>query len=329
MISKICDRHRYRSMRGMRKAYAGCAQFFYAKHSVISLPENIELERDDNRQALLKTIESVHEHCAANHKICLDFSATKRVYVSGMIMLFAELHNLKNIRPELKLKCRISHASKVNHVLNQIGLFKLCGYKFTNVQKFKDVIYWKVCHGTKAISEKYDEIVDEKYREIFAEADTYRACVEATINVSKHAYIEQRKLSHVDIEKTAWWSFTQIKDGTFFIAICDLGIGIPATLQKKHKSLFELLKTLRRNKDSDILKITVDKGESRTGLEYRGNGIPNMALTARNTPGAKMTIFSSRGVITVDNHDFYTKDYRRGIPGTIVLWSFPLETSHA
>ena len=46
------------------------------------------------------------------------------------------------------------------------GLIAVAGYKFTNVQRFSDVIYWKVCHGTKAISEKYDEIVEFSLRRI-------------------------------------------------------------------------------------------------------------------------------------------------------------------
>lgn len=330
MINRIAKRHRYRSTFFMsKKSHSGGT--IYKHIFSIQLPSIITLSEPPKkstlpnfRNILINKVKQLHASIFENTIVLLDFSSTKKIYADGMIYLFAEIKNLINIK-SIKFRCKKSRNSKVNHALYQIGLFKIFNEKFFPQTSYKDVVHWKSCAGTKIIGPVFEEVIPQNslIGKKADEINLYGVCNEATLNVLHHAYIAQRKLSEVDYQNEAWWMFSQVKDGISSVAICDLGLGIPATLPIKRKSLYDLLCSFS-NGDADLIKGAIETPSSRTALDHRGNGLPRIAKLAQETPGASLTIFSNKGTVQIDSNNITGFNSPSEIPGTIILWKFPV-----
>lgn len=286
MISRVKLRHRYRSMfyalkkRTHERGEAGvCA----SDSVVIYVPVKIRIGREEERNLLFKTVNRMYTTAKKNMNICFNFTHTQKVYSHGMLYFFAEINNLHNMYPTLKLSCIVSHTAKVNHVFLQIGLFELCNHRFKQKKFYEDVVHWRSSSGINVIGKNFDIIIDPDYElpELPDYIDIFGACVEATKNAHIHAYIADRTLSKVAWQTTSWWIFSQIKDNMITIAICDLGVGIPGTLPITNQGIFEKVKKfIKGTLDADLIKEAIETPRSRTGKGYRGNGLKRIAEIA-------------------------------------------------
>lgn len=334
MISRIANRHRYRSCFYQRqcqkkyKAIIGDKDNYFK----VKMPNKINIYSNSWRVLVLKAVRKMHKFSSKKRNICIDFTSTEKIHVSGMLYVFSEICNLLNINPNLKLKCIESRTKKVNHVLEQIGVFKVCNHNFLPSKEYNDVIYWRYIYGVGVLGEKFDRIVSpyQVLNEIPMDIDIYGACVEATKNAHVHAYIEKRQLSPVANQKTSWWMFSQIKDNILTVAICDLGIGIPKTLPKANKPLYKAILTFFKAKnDADFIWGAIVAPSSRTHKAFRGNGLKKIATIAHDDARASLEIYSSRGYIEIYRKRHRLCNYKSELPGTIVLWDIPLGDKNA
>ena len=155
------------------------------------MPAEITLDNPIYRDLLLRSVEKFHILVKKCKHISVSFKQTKKVLPHGMLYLYAEMENLISIYPELRFSCVLSRHDKVNHVLFQIGMLKLCRHSFTETKKYNDVIYWRKCSGKQVISEQFDTIIDPNkiLTNISDKSDIYGGCVEATKNAHMHASI--------------------------------------------------------------------------------------------------------------------------------------------
>lgn len=335
MISHIPNRHRYRSclFHNRRQRWFQRQRLLRRGSGTFRIPEAIRMPhllgiyREDERNLLLGAVRLIHDKAARKGKVCLDFTETRKIYTQGMLYLYAEVKNLQNLRPNLRFSCIESRNDKVNHVLHQVGMFALCRHSFTVKKQYRDVVYWRSCHGVEVLAESFDKVIDPDnvLNKIPASIDIYGGCVEATKNAHVHAYIEERKLSPVDNENTAWWIFSQIKDGKVSIAICDLGIGIPRTLPKTDRNFFmKILASIASRTDAHLIEGAIDTPSSRTQKGYRGNGLKKIAKIAADDRRASFAIYSGKGYVGTDSGRRQKCNYSRALPGTIVAWNLPL-----
>ena len=160
----------------------------------------------------------------------------------------------------------------------------------------------------------------------------YGGCVEATKNVTRHAYIEERDFSKVASAECEWWIFTQMKDNRLTVNICDLGLSIPKTLPITRRTFYNktlaTLATLGRSaSDADLISLAIHDPTSRSGESYRGNGLPKIANIAKNLDNAYLEIYSRNGYIRVSKNKECKSKMKIAIPGTIISWSLPIGES--
>lgn len=335
MISRTRDRHRYisefYSRRKLRKYIRNIRRFAPLKeHNAanVLIPAQITILKPGFRHLLMKAVGKLHSAALRKQPIIIDFTNTVKIFPHAMLYLFSELNNLINLYPLLKVRCIPARNTKVNHVLDQIGLFKLCYYKFISNIEYDDVIHWRSISGIKVIGPAFDLLIDphEELPVLPYGLDIYGACIEATKNAFIHAYIGKRELSPVAFNKCAWWMFSQLRDNILTIAICDLGVGIPATLPKTNPSLVARIgKLFSGTLDAHLIKEAINEPSSRTGKSYRGNGLKKIADIARNNLGATLAIHSGRGYVEIARGKLWTSHYKQPFPGTLVVWKLPME----
>ena len=332
MINRIQNRHRYRSIfYSKNKLKNNQRKILHTdnKHidKTIHIPKEIVIFKKDERELLFSAVKKIHKKAQKYSEIYIDFSETTTVYSEGMLYLYAEIENLLNINKDITIKCKKSRTLKVNHVLYHIGLFKLCNHTFSPSRKYKDIIYWKKSSGVQVEGCKFDEIMgeDNRLKEVANRINIYGGFIEATQNAYMHAYMQRRKLSFVDHKKTAWWAFSQVRDGFVYITICDLGIGIPATVPNRLPGFIEALtQKFGMTTHADIIKAAIERPRSRTKEKHRGNGLRTIAEIAKQDNRASFSIASSKGYVYSRNNQLKRANFKSSLPGTIVTWKLPL-----
>lgn len=329
MISRVKDRHRYRSIffsdQNTHKIKTRTSLY------VVKAPEAIRLGEESERKLLFKLVCRMYKKAKKGFNICIDFTNTCSIFAHGMLYLFAEISNIYNLYRNVRITCRTSRTIKVNHVLYQIGLFKLCGHRYLPQNEYDDVVHWRSAHGVHVIGKIFDSIIDpDTYLpELPANLDLFGACVEATKNAHIHAYSDVRQLSKVAFEKTSWWIFSQIKDKSVTVAICDLGVGIPKTLPKTNRKLVAtVIKFFGGKIDARLIEAAINAPSSRTGMTHRGNGLKKIAKIAADDSRATLLIHSGRGCVQIIKGKRIVKNYKREFPGTLVAWKIPLEKTN-
>lgn len=294
--------------------------------AVVVLPNILSLLDANNRfrlrNAFLNCIEQLHDFAKCHKRICIDFSSTKYVYSQAMLLLYAELHNLKNIYPKIKFTCKKSRELRINHVLLQLDLFTFFNTHYSKIKSFNNVDNWKTSSGKYAIADNYLDILPENYllnKEI--SEDLYAACNEATINSKDHAYIAERALSKVDFNKEAWWGFSEETDDYLSVSICDLGVGIPATIPSTNKDFWEKFKELfDAENHAEIIARAIERYESRTKEGHRGNGLKTIANFAKKNNNISLSIYSYKGFVGIENQEIKKVNCKKAMQGTIISW---------
>lgn len=197
----------------------------------------------------------------------------------------------------------------------------------------EDVKHWQVASGNSVDGERTAPIIAE-YERLFSLADAQRMYVgltEAMTNSKQHAYKRARgdgtgKLA----EDSRWWMLCQKKDGKLYVAICDLGIGIPRSLREGSKwtlkQVTELVKSFGGRRDSAFIKAAVLLGRSSTDEEHRGKGLQDIKAVFDVMPTGTLRILSNRGTysyLAEDGTEQLT-DHSSSILGTLVVWLIPL-----
>lgn len=103
-----------------------------------------------------------------------------------------------------------------------------------------------------------------------------------------------------------------------FVVICDLGIGIPATIPMRHPKLYRFLKLFKSSSDSNLIRGAIKTPSSRTGKPFRGNGLPSIANLAKMIYGSSLTIHSYKGCIHINSKGLSQYDGDEAIPGTLI-----------
>lgn len=298
---------------------------------IIKAPIRFDLINKDNRYKVLKFLRKMSSNIRRSARpINLNFTATENMVSDATLLFKAELcrslqtsksFNIPTITPP--------KSQKIDQVLNQIGVYDLLGYTSRVSITHPDVINWRYANGDEVVGAKYDEILghyDGVIHESLANG-LYLGITEAMTNCHHHAYIEKRG-DGLDIEeiKKNWWMFSQEKDGVLHVAFGDLGIGIPASLPIKRPGLWgDIRKKLGfKPRDGAIINEAILESKSRTGKSYRGKGLKQLVEAIENTDGAKLLLYSNKGLYTHVDGEPRIFDFRDSIYGTLVYWSVPV-----
>ncbi|MGA0571160.1 hypothetical protein ACO2Q9_10615 [Variovorax sp. VNK109] len=269
----------------------------------------------------------------------LDFRHTESFYPVSTIYLYAELDRIVSLSHLPKPITIIDpHRRRAREVLKQIGLHEITGDSCDIIPEREDVVYWKASKGKDQSGEKLAilEVVAEKVNKAHARhmelSGIWRGVSEAVANSVDHAYKVPRADGFNGLPETRWWMFTQLRDGIFTAAVCDLGCGYKATIAQTipEKFISELANLLvGTNRDSIAIHTAMEYGRSGTHQSERGKGSRDALSVLRKHGNGDLMILSNTGWIqyTYANGREQKKifgDLGIDIRGTIIWWKLPV-----
>ena len=176
------------------------------------------------------------------------------------------------------------------------------------------------------------EIVEKRISDQIQSSKIWAGLSEAIANSVEHAYQEERGDGFQHAPIGGWWMFTQIRDGVFTGAVCDLGIGYRRTMPKTLPEILIRFASLfpHMNPDALAIQAAMEYGATRTRQSNRGKGSRDAlgVLTAHGsgellivsgTAGVRYTVTlgAPTPVITVLPIEMNTQS-------TMVWWKLPI-----
>lgn len=304
----------------------------------IPAPKIIDLYNPRNHKLLISFLQRIR--AAANNKrgVFISFDKTHRITAAGGILLLAEIDRLVKFYGTSRIKASYpvsdinsgDQADIAKSVLQKIGLYTLMGYPDSPIKDFPSVSCWESVSGDTAdgslvgtLLNKIDDILLPTLKR-----KLYRGAFEALANSCEHAYMSSRNDEKL-IDDRRWWAFTAKKDDRLTVLVCDLGTGIPNTIQHTQPPdlLSKILSIIKVSATTDgawIQAATMVK-KTRTQQSHRGKGGGDLRSIVESEEGAVLSIFSNRGRFRLSNNAEIYHDHKSSILGTIVEWSVKVE----
>lgn len=298
-------------------------------------PKILGMGSSKTRKSLLNWIQKIRQlTLLQNQKVHINFSESTKAQAFGVVRMLAQLSYIVNKKGKGIIRGTLPKDPVTAQVFQQTGLSDILGIKTQTTITHKDVKYWhhvsgsliegdKAGHLIKELAEKYG--LNEE-----ATANLYNGVTEAITNTIMHAYHEGSEESLID--STKWWLFTGIKDDMLHFIVCDIGMGIPRSLQdeRKHQGIIDLVKkTLTHGGHSKLIEFAMESGRSKTRKAHRGLGMAELKKFITSIGQGRLVIMSSRGVCSYQAQDgqlnLKTRNHRTSIMGTTIGWSVPMD----
>jgi len=309
----------------------------------IALPEELSIFSDTNRYALYKLLRQISE-IPKDARILLDFRNLSTFKISAIIIFFAHLEILIESRVKTRIRWHLPSDPAIHEKLDQLGLWELLGGHYT--PKDNTIKICSISHQQKENDDKrplkeailYAERAISSYEPGSPAEETdallFEAVSESFSNVWQHAYASDIAKKHSTLPVTSksqkWWIALQHVDDQLFMAVYDVGVGIPASTRRKpwYKSLSsEMLAIIKgMNSDSKDIQTALEYGHSRYRTQGRGNGLPAVKRFVEINPNGQLHIMSGKSLYRfrskgkVDNWVSLHNQF----PGTLIQWNFAL-----
>jgi hypothetical protein len=306
---------------------------------VIRAPSQFELTGAHGIE-VAKFLRAVSDRVLGQHKpVILDLRLTHSFWVPATILFYAELDRIVNTSTLQKpVTIRQPRLRKPREVLKQIGMFELTGDSCDLIPEHRDVIYWRVAKGANQsgdqlkLLEPVAERANEGSKRQVALSAIWRGISEAVANTVDHAYIKPREDPYPEHPDTKWWMFTQLRGGYLIAAVCDLGCGysatidrfVPETVVAKFKEIFQGV-----DLDSQAIQTAMEYGRSRTRQDNRGKGSRDARAVLERHGIGELVIASNSGWVQYEfageEEPIVTaQSLGISIKGTIIWWKLPV-----
>lgn len=270
----------------------------------------------------------------------IDFTHTETFYPAATVLLFAEVDRLVTMSPLAKPVSIIDpRARRPREVLKQIGIHEITGDRCDVIPEREDVVYWKATKGLDqsgenlAMLEVVAQRVNAEHAQQLEVSGAWRGVSEAVANSVEHAYKAPRSDGFQGLPNTRWWMFTQLRQGTFTMAVCDLGCGYRATIAQSLPEQFVAEIAARfggENRDAIAIRTAMEYGRSGTRRTERGKGSRDAFSVVQKHGRGELLILSNTGWMQYVFRDGKLTDEAQGdlgidIRGTVVWWKLPLK----
>jgi hypothetical protein len=308
------------------------------------VPEQLNLFNRYGRQKLytfLRQLAEVPSSC----KVLIDFSKVSEVKVSAVLVLYAHLEIMLQGQAGRRVFWKKPADVLIEEGLSQLGIWALLGEGYRSVsgtiricsvsseenqsderKPLRDAITYAkdsiALHQRPNLTEDVDDVV-------------FGAISESFTNVWQHAYAEDlglkyRTLSDMPSVKK-WWIALRHIDGQLFMAVYDVGVGIPYSTRKKawytslKRDVVEVLTGV--SADNQDIITALEYGNSRYKTQGRGNGLPAMKKFVEINPDGVLRIMSGKGMYIYRSQadKSSSDDLEFSFPGTLVQWNVALK----
>lgn len=284
---------------------------------IIQVPEVLCLYSDEERDLTWEWLADVRDRLASRERIALSFSNSTQITAAALLRLHAIIQSANEETEELSALSLFFSQCNSYRFIRDTGFLKLTGgpHPVVKTRIYPISRYYGSPQSVKGLVENLVEIIG--LNQTVEEHHALSIAVEESIlNVFHHAYQVP--------EKGAWWFVAQRFGDTVYIAILDVGLGIPETLERTlGELLFRSYRTLYGSDDCYMIKAALEHGRSGTGLGGRGKGLSKMQDMVDTHSSGKLWIYSNRGycVYSGASEELKTGQHRRSMRGTIVQWS--------
>lgn len=286
-------------------------------------------------ESSLQSISKIRSFAEAGHKIFLDFSLTTRVQASAVTYLSAEIDVLKAIYGTRFAYCPVGVSAAINELLEEVGLLN-------RIKGIGGVPPRKLCEDLVPVTMGVDkDHLDVILRFILgnalkrgnlqstdrakAENLAYKALSEAMLNVKQHAYPLEQPVK-------PWWVTASILENVIYIAFCDRGLGMPATIPKSFGEQILSFGSLL-NRDADLIQAIMHHTRSSVADRGgRGYGTKDIQQLVRDPEFCgKLTVVSGAGFYSLDLTEDCSSPNETGLnlstqlKGTALLWIIPIQ----
>jgi hypothetical protein len=237
----------------------------------------------------------------------------------------------------------------VESALKQIGFFKLIKQHSPKLTNQATVKRWRQLSGDTTDGSLAASLLDSLEGVVSkpVQRKMYRGAIEAIANCVEHAYPQPRD-DGLTIKDDRWWMLVGIDDERISVIVCDLGVGIPETLPKKHPP--SLLTSIASSfgiidqTDGEMIRASTYIKRTRTALSHRGKGGQDFRSIVEVFPSAQLSIRSNHGAFTLTgercrrvrrdksrrfvdgtNHRESVSNFRDSIRGTLIEWVLSAE----
>lgn len=310
---------------------------------VLTVPRVLSAEKLEMREKILAVIHQIDTRLkVAGSRIKLDFSRVHRIFPGGMLILLGALRRQTDAFPG-RIRARCPPQSLAAQLLNHFGLADALGVtKHLSKPKHSSVIEWQHLTGSHADGDRVTALLDtyRQHTQAAIPEELFLVLTEGLTNVAHHAYPENCGIAPAHQK---WWLFarftepTETQQGSIYIAIYDIGVGIPATLRPKLNNFEQWLDFFDKGAritrlgdgarlDQQLLRTAIEEYRTQTFLSFRGKGLREMREFAASTVGGRLHIVSGQAQYSVHGgkQDGQFQGFGEKFPGTLLLWNLPL-----
>ncbi|MGA3683475.1 hypothetical protein [Pseudomonas graminis] len=332
LVAQLWRERRLRGIHRQRKSLIGHKRSY--SNAKIRLPGTLSLGGSERRANLMVAIRKLKESAYDKRIsiITIDFSKVKELHPCGTLLFLAELERLfESPVVGKKLAATYPTDSVVEQMLQHIGLLQRLGLppRIENIIA-DNVVSWLHASGTEGELDSIADILPKVLTEgsnMELRIALLSGMAEAVANSSEHAY--KKSIGGAD-ERKKWWLFARQVGDEVAVAICDLGLGIPGTLESNWKEeVATILKTRSGLKrlDHKMIQLAFTVGKTSTDRRNRGKGLKDILKVVHEQQVGSIFIYSNKGIYVMDNADAtkVSRDEKVSINGTIIMWKIPIE----
>jgi hypothetical protein len=312
------------------------SQLTHESECVLSAPKSICLVGKGAHTALTGFLAELRLAFAhPTRPLCIDFSRTVKLFPEAMLLFYAELNRLMHAfggKPAKGIRCIPANNATVDGVLQHLGVYKWLNHYSSAPPQGDNVIGWKVHHAEQVDGTVFGPPLETLGLKTDQARKLFEGVSEAVTNVRHHAYLLPREDGLKLPVHEEWWMFIHESESKLYVAVCDLGIGIPRSLPLQHtwEAVLHAVRVIfgqKRRTDGRLIQAALRLRRSRTEASHRGMGFSDMIAVLNSMPESRMVIHSNHGVLTY-NAAFRppaitVRSFKNSILGTIVTWHFP------
>jgi len=325
----------------------------------VNAPPQLDLYSRPNIELFANFIENLRLTSKYNNHVIISFRDTGTITACAGLRMLAEVSYLLKLHPNLSFGCSFGkHHSRnkkagneIEQILQRIGFFTAIGQPDPISVALEDKAEWQQLSGSLADGSLAASLLNNLPDPISkrSKAHLYKGAIEAMANSVDHAYPVEAG-DNPDLENR-WWMLVGKKQDSITQIVCDLGVGIPVTLPKKHEE-GTLTKIFRKigvlgSCDAELIHASTFIKRSRTNLPYRGKGAADIRSITEHFPSALLSIRSNRGCYVVAGPAYSRKimdgyeeiegtsgrewsaSYNGSIHGTMIEWTVSLKDLEA
>ena len=293
----------------------------------ITMPRIMDL--DDNYEETSNRILSIRRAIKNNYRIKkVFFDDIEFISPAAALLLAAEIDKWNQLS-KVKLRAEISRwKDSIRKLLCQMGYFELLGLnRPVECPYDEDTTFMPFIRGEigvndgGALAKSLRVCIEDHLGEEINKDSLYAGLSEAIVNVSHHAYGEER-----GIRRKQWWATASFKRSVrrLNVVFYDQGDGIPYTLPRV--KWFEHIKEkFNIWNDAEKIQAAMKHGRSSVLSPERGKGLMNLTEFAKYSQNGKLMIMSLRGEFQIQysgeqevKSDLHVHESTIG--GTLIEW---------